>query len=327
MLQKLSCLSVDWPLKPEKLFPSPAPLLVEIGFGNGDYLVHLAQSRPDCNIIGLEISGPSLDRAEAKIEKRGLSNVRPIHGRAETALAHLLEPASVSEFHINFPDPWFKKRHGRRRLIRREAVELMTSRLVNGGTLLLATDIAAYANMAHEIFAAAPGLSNALDDAWARDLPGRFRTKYEQKAYREGRRAHFFLYRRNREPVTHQAVMEELEMPHLFLKSPLDAAEVAERFEASRRQFGEVNVALLHAYADVKRDAAAFEVVVAEPTIEQHALIMLQTRGEPGEYMVKLGAVGHARATWGMHCAVRAVGEWVAGLDEGAAVVEWKVRR
>ena len=97
-----------------------APLIVEIGFGNGDYLIHLAETRPDHNIIGVEISSQSLAKAEAKIEKRGLLNVRPIHCRAETALAHMLEPEAVAEFHINYPDPWFKKRHQRRRLIQRK---------------------------------------------------------------------------------------------------------------------------------------------------------------------------------------------------------------
>ena len=327
MLRKLSCLTLDWPLDAAKLFPRAAPLIIEIGFGNGDFLAHLAQTRPDQNIIGLEISGPSLDRAEAKIEKRGLRNARTIQCRAETALAHLLEPESVREFHINFPDPWFKKKHGRRRLTRRETVDLMTSRLVEGGTLHLATDIEAYAEMAHEAFAATPGLSNALDGAWAHEMPGRVRTKYEAKAYREGRRAHFFVYRRNGVAVSHPPVIKELEMPHLFLKSPLGAAAAAARFEPSRRQFGEVAVALLRAYADVKRDAAVFEVVAAEPTIEQHVMILMQRREREGEYMVKLGRVGHPRATWGMHCAVRAVGEWVAGLDEKARVVEWKLRR
>ena len=105
MLRKLSILNLSWPLRQEELFDGARPLIVEIGFGNGDYLIHLAQANADHNIIGLEISSQSMEKAEAKIERRGLSNVRPIHSRAETALAHLLEPESVSAFHINYPDP------------------------------------------------------------------------------------------------------------------------------------------------------------------------------------------------------------------------------
>ena len=325
-MRKLNCLAVDWPLRQERIFGRVQPLIVEIGFGNGDYLLHLAETRPDCNVIGLEISSPSMDRAEAKIEKRGLSNVRPIHCRAETALAHLLEPESVSEFHINYPDPWFKKRHGRRRLIKRDTLDLLTSRLVRGGRLLLATDIIAYAEMAHALLAGTPGLSNRFDVPWRNEIDGRFRTKYESKGYREGRPGHFFDYERNDVPVAHAPVIKDVEMPHLFLKSALSAAEVVERFETTRRHFDEVHVAILHAYANPGRDVAVFEVVVEEPTIEQHTILSLSPREEAGEYIVKMTSLGAARPTEGMHRAVLAVGEWVAGLDAGSRIVARKLR-
>ncbi|MDE2949476.1 MAG: tRNA (guanosine(46)-N7)-methyltransferase TrmB [Chloroflexota bacterium] len=326
MPRKLNYLNVSWPLDFASLFPERRPLLVEIGFGNGDYLVNLARTRPDANVIGLEISSQAMDKAERKIAQFGLSNARPIHTRAETALAHLLPPESVNEFHINFPDPWFKKKHSRRRLVKRETAELLASRLVAGGTLLLATDILAYAELAHETFSASPGLSNALEAPWARDLPGRYRSKYEAKAYREGRRAYFFLYKRNTTPLAHPAIIKELDMPHLFLYSPLDAAALVGRFETTRRRHGDIHIALLRAYADPRHDAAVFEAVIEEPTIEQHTMISLSPRAEPGEYIVKMTGVGHARPTAGMHRAVAAVGEWVAAQDEGAQVLERKVR-
>ena len=75
------------------------------------------------------------------------------------------------------------------------------------------------------------------------------------------------------------------------------------------------HIAILNAYANRERDTAVFEVVMEEPTIEQHALLSLSPRAEAGEYIVKATAVGHARSTYGMHRAVAAVGEWVASLD------------
>jgi len=326
MLRKLNILTLDWPLRSERLFPRVQPLVVEIGFGNGDFLMHLARTQPRRNILGFEISGQSLDKAEAKIERLGLDNARVIHGRAETALAHLLAPESVHEFHINYPDPWFKKRHQRRRLIKRDTVDLLTSRLVTGGHLRLATDIIEYAEMAHEILSETRGLSNAYDAPWVHQVEGRFRTKYELKGYREGRRGHFFCYARNDEPVAHPPIIEELDMPHLFLRTPLSAAEICERFQAGRRRFGDIHVAMLHAYADPKRNVAVFEVVVEEPSIEQHTMIMLAPRAEAGEYIVKLTSLGQARATLGMHRAVAAVGEWVAGLDARGMVLGGVVR-
>ncbi|MDE2775845.1 MAG: tRNA (guanosine(46)-N7)-methyltransferase TrmB [Chloroflexota bacterium] len=326
MLRKLNILGLDWPLRPERLFPRVQPLVVEIGFGNGDFLMHLARTQPRRNILGFEISGQSLDKAEAKIERLGLDNARVIHGRAETALAHLLAPESVREFHINYPDPWFKKRHQRRRLIKRDTVDLLTSRLAAGGHLRLATDIIDYAQMAHEILSETRGLSNAFDAPWVHEVEERFRTKYELKGYREGRRGHFFCYARNDERVAHPPIIEELDMPHLFLRTPLSAAEICERFQAGRRRFGDIHVAMLHAYADPKRNVAVFEVVVEEPSIEQHTMIMLAPRPDAGEYIVKLTSLGQARATLGMHRAVAAVGEWVAGLDGSGMVLGGVVR-
>ena len=326
MVAKLNYLTADWPLRFSLLFPRRQPVLVEIGFGNGDYLVHLAQSRPDCNVLGFEISSQSMSKAEHKIERLGLSNVRPIHSTAKTALSHLLEPESVREFHINFPDPWFKKRHQRRRLIQRNTVDLLTSRLEIGGTLLLATDIREYAAMAHAALAETPGLSNILDWAWAHHLPGRFRTKYEAKAHSEGRQSHFLLYRRNEVPVPHPPLTKEFAMPHLFLRSPLNAAQLVERFEICRIEDGDAHIALLHAYADARRDAAVFEVVVEEPTIEQHTMILMSPRARPREYIVKMTSLGKARPTDGMHRAVAAVGAWITAQHPESRITESKLR-
>ena len=322
MLRKLSALTLPWPTPQSALFPTEQPLVVEIGFGNGDFLLHLAETRPDRNIIGIEISHQSMAKAEAKIEKRGLTNVCPIHCRAETALWHLLEPQSVREFHINYPDPWFKKRHGRRRLIQRETVALMASRLETGGTLGLATDIRAYAEMAHGILSSAPGLNNEYDAPWRHEVAGRFVTKYEEKGIREGRRGHYFRYRRDGAPVAHPPVIKELDMPHVILQSPLSADEIVSRFEPMKRSMDGAHIAVLHAWLDGKRGLALFEVVVEEPTISQHTMVMLAPRSADGEWIVKLTTIGHARSTIGMHRAVAAVGEWVAGMG-GRALARW----
>ena len=326
MLNKLNYLNVSWPLDSAELFPSARPVIVEIGFGNGDFLIHLAQTRPDCNILGFEISSQSMTKAESKIERLRLTNVRPVHTSAETALAHLLEPETVSEFHINFPDPWFKKRHHRRRLIKPVTVELLTSRLIPGGKLTLATDIVEYAEIAHETLSNEAGLCNALDSPWVNQICGRLQTKYEAKAYRESRRAHFLVFRRNNVSIRHAAVIKEVAMPHLFLYSPLNAVELVESFEALRVRDGEAHIALLRAYADARRDEAVFEVVVEEPTIDQHTMILLSPRAGADEYIVKMMNLGKARPTEGMHRAVAAVGEWVAAQHESARVLETKLR-
>ncbi len=325
-MKKLNYLTVDWSLDYAKLFPSIQPIIIEIGFGNAEYLIHLGETRSDHNIIGFEISSQSMTKAEQKIATHQLTNVRPIHSTAETALAHFIDPETIREFHINYPDPWFKKKHGRRRLIKRETVDMLTSRLVVGGTIMLATDIIAYAEMAHEILSETVGLTNLLDTPWVDDLDGRFRTKYEMKGYREGRPGHFFIYQRNEIPVTHKPVIKELEMPHLFLHSPLNAEEVVARFEQTRTESNGNYIGILQAFANAKNDAAAFEVVVEEPTIDQHALLVMTPRDGDNQYIVKMSTIGHSRPTYGMHRAVHAVGEWVTSLHEDSHITAIKLR-
>ena len=328
ILPKLSQFTVSWPLDLTRLFPKPQPLLIEIGFGSADFLLHLAHSRPDCNIIGFEISSQSMDKAERKITARKLKNVRPIHAAAETALAHLLPPASVQEFHINYPDPWFKKKHHRRRLIQRATVDLLASRLQTGGRLLLATDIPAYAQMTDQILSATPALTNDFAAAWLPQIKDRFRTKYELKAQREGRRGHYFSYQRNHRRIAHPPPIEDSPMPHLFLQSPLSPRAIAEGFAPTRTRAGDVHIAILQACHNPQQNSALFEVVVSEPTIEQHTMILLAPRSKPaaGEYIVKMTRLGHARPTGGMHRAVQAVGEYIASQHEGARITARKLR-
>jgi len=324
--RQLSIFNQPWPLPLAQLFPQPQPLIAEFGFGNGDFLLHLSRSHPDCNIIGFEISSQSLDKAEAKIARRRLRNVRVLHAKAEAALAHLLPPQSLRLIHINYPDPWFKKRHSRRRLLQRDTVDWICSRLAPGGQLQLATDIAAYAQMAHELLAATPCLRNVYAQPWRQELPGRFRTKYELKAARESRPAHYFCYARNALPAPDLPLIQELHMPHVFLHSPLAAAELVTRFTQTRRSAAGTHIAILRAYADPARDTAVFEAVIDEPRLEQHVLLSLSPRQGAGQYIVKLTGVGHARPTAGVHLAVAALAEWVASLHEDARVLEWKLR-
>src|SRR5690606_12868108 len=107
---------MEWATNWTALFGRERPLIVEIGFGNADYLIALAKANPECNVIGFEIASQSLDKAERKIKSEKLSNVLAIFSTGETALNHLFTPASIRQIHINYPDPWFKSRHAGRRI-------------------------------------------------------------------------------------------------------------------------------------------------------------------------------------------------------------------
>jgi tRNA (guanine-N7-)-methyltransferase len=332
IVRKLSALSLPWPTDWPRLFDeaAPRPLIVEIGFGYGQMLAQLSRQHPDAHIVGLEISNECLERAERAIARGALPNVRVIFSWAETALHHLFTPASIDALHINFPDPWFKSRHERRRLMGRDTLDAMVSRLKPGGDFYLATDIRDYAEMSAELLAETPGLANQFATPWVErwpdDLPPRALTKYEARGFAEGRGAHYFYYRRTAEAVAPVPVIEEVEMPHRVITTPLS-------LDAIRAQFAPFTAtdeaASIHANVQFvfRGDRSLlFEAFVAEPTVEQRVALMLIHNPDSGDYTVRLGQIGNPRPTDGMHVLVRALSDWVLSLHPDGRIIHDKTR-
>lgn len=326
-LPKLSSTSLPWPADWAGVFAAPGtqrPLILEIGFGLGQFLRHLHQTRPDAWIVGVEISSFCLVKAEKAIVRDNMTNVRVVHARAETALHHLFTPASLHAVHVNFPDPWFKDRHAGRRLMQRDTLQAIVNRLEPGGMFYLATDIIAYAEMSAELLAETPGLVNTLPEPWAGALPGRVVTKYEKKARREGRDCYYFAYRRDESPAPNVPVIEELPMPHMVIKSSLELDSIRARLHVDDYAEDDTNIKLLHRY--LGDDALLFEVFVHEPTIDQRAGVMLVKRDEPGEYTLKLSPLGNPRPTSGLHKAVGLIGQALTELDPQSVIIQNKLR-
>jgi tRNA (guanine-N7-)-methyltransferase len=150
----------------------PRPVVLDIGFGR-------AESR--------------------RIERAGLAGVRLVHTTAELLLERILPDAAIAEIWINFPDPWPKKRHFRRRLIRREVVAQLARVLEPGGRLFMATDYEPYARWIADVMAGSPGFENVhAPEAWSGARPGRRETAYEAEFLAEGRSIAYFEYRRER---------------------------------------------------------------------------------------------------------------------------------
>ncbi len=327
-MQKLNSRMLPWPADWMALFGRTRPLIVEIGFGHGAFLLHLARSYPDANVIGLEIANRSLLKTEAKLEREGVTNIRLIHSTAETALYHLFTPASIWQVHVNFPDPWFKKDHAGRRLMQRDTLDAIVSRLAPGGEFYLATDILAYADMVDDLLRQTPGLDNLLPESWAGSLPGRAVTKYEAAARREGRDCYYFAYRRNDLPAPDVPVFREAAMPHMVFTTPLTLEQMAAHFAPRQQYDSGTSIRLMNAY--LGREALLVETHVGEPTITQRVALVIATRPHPdttetNEYTIQLSTLGQPRPTPGIHQAVRLLGEWALGLHPENRLVKEKV--
>ncbi len=178
----------------DALFGRPAPLTVEIGFGMGDSLLEMAEAAPDQNFLGIEVHKPGVGKLLHGIKQRNISNLRVMCHDAKEIVEHCLAKHSVQRFLIFFPDPWHKKRHNKRRIVQPEFVEQLTSRLVAGGQLHLATDWQHYAEHMLDVLEADSVLvnSNGAGQYW--DEPARPETKFERRGQRLGHGVWDLLY-------------------------------------------------------------------------------------------------------------------------------------
>jgi tRNA (guanine-N7-)-methyltransferase len=168
------------------------PLWLEIGFGGGEHLVHMAARNPDVALIGAEPFVNGIAMLLGKIRTAGVSNLR-IHPGDVRDLFEVLGPASVSKVFLNYPDPWPKARHHRRRVVTQEYLLPLAQITAAGSEFRVATDIPDYVRQTlEEVPQAGFELIYQGSDPWEDWLS----TRYEQKALREGRPPHYLTFRR-----------------------------------------------------------------------------------------------------------------------------------
>ncbi|MCX7914638.1 MAG: tRNA (guanosine(46)-N7)-methyltransferase TrmB, partial [Thermodesulfovibrionales bacterium] len=135
----------------EKVFGRKAPVYLEIGFGNGEFLCNAALQNPEADFIGIEFFLTGVAKLLRRLTDYGrldepvVKNIRIITGDARIIIPSCIPENSLNGIFILFPDPWPKKRHHKRRLIRREFIELLYDRLKVNGLLIIATDSEDYA--------------------------------------------------------------------------------------------------------------------------------------------------------------------------------------
>lgn len=169
------------------LFGRQAPVSLEIGFGAGHHLLARAGTEAERDFIGVEVHRPGVGRVLAQAEAAGLGNLRVACHDAVEVLRDWIAPAALDELIIEFPDPWPKKRHHKRRLVQPAFVAFAVTRLRPGGRLRLATDWAHYAGQMLEVLDAEPQLVNTVAGGGYAPRPAsRPPTRFEMRGERLG---------------------------------------------------------------------------------------------------------------------------------------------
>jgi len=144
--------SLDW----SRFFGNDQPVQLDIGCGRGLFTVNASERHPEKNFLGIEIDYREGRRGAMRLLKREQPNARIIGGDCNIVLAKLIQPGSVAAAHVYFPDPWWKKRHHKRRLFTAGFVDLLAMVLEDGGCVHSWSDVAEYFEMIQQLMTEHP---------------------------------------------------------------------------------------------------------------------------------------------------------------------------
>lgn len=167
----------------QQIYANPQLFLhLDIGCARGKFLLEMAQLYPNTNFLGIEIRQPLVIAANREKEQLGLTNLHYIFGSINYSGSHLLAslPAnSLKYITVQFPDPWFKRKHQKRRVIQPELVDLLVDYLIDEGTVFLQSDIQEVAVEMKNRFAQHPLLVRQHSEAWLNENPFPIATERE----------------------------------------------------------------------------------------------------------------------------------------------------
>jgi tRNA (guanine-N7-)-methyltransferase len=281
-------------------------IIAEIGFGNGEFLQYLAESKTDFLIVGMEISQWCIAKTARRFLAARSGNVRILHGDARYLLKYAFEPWSISEVFMNFPCPWPKKRHEGRRVTHGGLAGLLWSRLEEGGAFNLATDVDWYAEAAAKVFSETGGFAASGPE---RNVTRDYETKYERKWRAMGRDIYVVRALKVAMPIGGGKIVEE-EMPSLEeYDVEITLASDGRDLRAAVSALDGENIEG-HGYVAVFRDAftgdrgqSLLKVISSDEGFEQHFHLKIRENG--GKIHVSADTVGRPYHTPGVRAAIK----------------------
>lgn len=287
-------------------FPLPkAPRVLEVGFGDGRFTAQIARLYPEWQILGVEISAGSVARALKRFRREGIGNVQVYHGQAGFALRNLVAPQSLRRVYVNFPDPWPKAKHEENRLLQQAFFRRLSTRLAQGGELLLTTDHEEYWR-----FAQAEGRASGLFEVETPPPPEHhLTTKYALKWKEQGRSFFHAVFRKIAEDPTPWLPLPRYPMPHALMSGPLPKLT---SFEKTVVRFEGGTAVLLEATRTLSPEwGYYFHTHIEEEDLVQD--VLLEARPSAHGLYVGISRFGAPLSTAGVRAAV----EWLVGWLEG----------
>lgn len=292
------------PLDLAAVYGRPGPLVVEIGFGNGEFFSELAREHPHWNLLGVEIAAASVTRGVRRIRRERLEHTRVYCGDGRFLLREMLPLASVHRVYVNFPDPWPKGRHQERRIIQVPFLRMLSTRLEPGGELWFTTDHAEYFE-----FAVSEGERTGFYDVRVGPPPeAALRTKYARRWQEQRKRIHHAVFApRRADTDPHPPRLEVIDMAHARLNG--DLSQVT-RFEKTSFELPLGHLVLLDAARTLDGQRLLVRVIVDEADLRQDVVVEVRPAASGAVY-VELEGFGSPAATAGACAAVERVADWL----------------
>lgn len=187
------------PVDLAKIFTNKNDFVLEIGFGDGDFLIEMAERHPEKNYLGIEIKTKRFKIALRKSKNWKTDNLKFLHMNANVAVEEIFYDNTFSLVYINFPDPWPKDKHHKHRIINTDFLGTLSRIIKPCGILEIASDHKDYIDHSFEVFANAPFFkSEYAEPGYLHNIPNRPYTKYEREFREEGREIFYLMYKNNK---------------------------------------------------------------------------------------------------------------------------------
>ncbi len=282
-----------FPLNPNVFFFREAPLIVEIGFGLGDFLIGQALSHSQQNFLGIEYQWMPVYKTLKKIHKHRIENIRILFLDARFAFKVVFAPRSITKIYALFADPWFKKRHIQHRLFSKSFLKNMHRCLKINGQAEVVTDDQYYCDW---IWGQLAGID--LHKKYSKIAPG-FNTKYERKWIKAGvRKFHQILLEKEKD-IAKETIREEAILKTYWLNE----------FDPERLSLQDIRQDLAVTFKeflfDSKKKTGMIYAIAREGHCSQEFWITVKKAGQRWKIALSEGCL--VLPTEGVHCSLEAV--------------------
>ena len=180
-----------------EVFPFEAPMRIEVGVGNSPFLIEVAKQTPEFQYLGFEYSKRRVLKFLKRVREVGLEQIRMLNLDAMAVMGQIFASESVDHIYINHPDPWPKRRHEKKRLVRLENARIFQRLLRSGGGVSLRTDSPKYADQMRDVMDAMDQLENCSGAGNFGESPIEpYPTPFELKFKAEGKAIYYLEYRK-----------------------------------------------------------------------------------------------------------------------------------